>query len=185
MNEEIAKEILDALFSSLEELETQNAAVLQLLKDKGLANEDEFAAHLEQAGNASNVKWRAARVRIDHLIASEIKAAEREAKKEKESKQEAEKESAKAPDDGQKFPPSPDGETAKPEQGAAKQTSNQQGARDDQGKPEAAPSRKSTGDSSDAGAQKNQSQPEEGSEKEKGAENKKENAGESATKNAA
>jgi cobalamin biosynthesis Mg chelatase CobN len=172
VNEDIAKEILDALFSSLEELETQNAAVLQLLKDKGLASEDDLAAHLEQAGNASNVKWRAARVRIDHLVSSAIKAAEREA--EKESKKEAEKESAKATDNRQEFPPSPDGETTQPEPGGAKQGTN-----DNKGEQQSASSTNSKDDAPDAIAQKNQSQATEG------AENEREKTGAEAAKNAA
>lgn len=172
MNEDIAKEILDKLFSSLEELETQNAAVLQLLKDKGLASEHELAAHLEQAGNASNVKWRAARVRIDHLISSAIKAAEREA--EEEPKKEAEKESAKAKDNRQEFPPSPDGETSHLDQGAP-----DQGANRGKGKQPSAPSTNSKANGSSASPQKNQSQPTEG------AENEKEKTGREGAKNAA
>jgi hypothetical protein len=69
----IAQEILDELFSSLEALETQSAALLQFVKAKGLASEQELAPYLEQAGNASNIRWRAARVRIDHLLSSAIK----------------------------------------------------------------------------------------------------------------
>lgn len=76
INEDIAQEILGQLFSSLEALETQSAAVLQFLKDKGIASDQELAVHFEQAGKASSVRWRAARVRIDHLLSSAIKAAE-------------------------------------------------------------------------------------------------------------
>jgi hypothetical protein len=62
------KEILGELFSLLEAMETSNLAVLQFLKEKGIASEKEFAHFLEQAGNASSVKWRAARVRMEYLL---------------------------------------------------------------------------------------------------------------------
>ena len=80
MDKTIAQEILHELFSALEALETQTAALLQFVKGKGLATEQDLAPYLEQAGNASNVRWRAARVRIDHLLTSAVKAADRDAK---------------------------------------------------------------------------------------------------------
>jgi hypothetical protein len=87
------QEILRDLFSSMEALETQNTAILQFLKDKGIATDEELASHLEQAGNASSVRWRGVRVRADYLFASAIKAAEQAAEKESpkpaENKQEA------------------------------------------------------------------------------------------------
>lgn len=83
MNEKIAEEILDELFSSLEALETQSTAILQFLKDKGIAREEELVPYFEQAGNTSSVRWRAARVRIEHLLSSAMKAADREEKKNK------------------------------------------------------------------------------------------------------
>src|SRR6202163_495229 len=81
-NNNIVQEILHDLFSSLEALETQNTAILQFLKDKGIATDEELASQLEQAGNASSVRWRAVRVRADYLFASAVKAAEQAAEKE-------------------------------------------------------------------------------------------------------
>jgi len=71
MNNEAIKEVLNELFSHLERLETQNEAILQFLKEKKRVTEKQLAPYLEQAGNASSVKWRAARVRINHLLEPE------------------------------------------------------------------------------------------------------------------
>ena len=81
-NNNIVQEILHDLFSSMEALETQNTAILQFLKDKGIATDEELASHLEQAGKASSVRWRGVRVRADYLFASAIKAAEQVAERE-------------------------------------------------------------------------------------------------------
>jgi uncharacterized protein YdaU (DUF1376 family) len=64
------KEILNELFSHLERLETRSDAILQFLKEKKRVTDKQLAPYLEQAGNASNVRWRAARVRIEHLLSS-------------------------------------------------------------------------------------------------------------------
>lgn len=77
MDEEILKQIFDELFSALEPLETQTVALLRFLKSKGIATDQEFAAYLEEAGNASNVRWRAARVRTAALIASALRPPEK------------------------------------------------------------------------------------------------------------
>lgn len=71
MNNEAMKEVLNELFSHLERLEAQNEAILQFLKEKKRVTDKQLAPYLEQAGNASSVKWRAARVRIDHLLEPE------------------------------------------------------------------------------------------------------------------
>jgi hypothetical protein len=80
MDDNIAQEIFHELFSALEALETQSAALLQFVKDKGLANDQELAGYFKDAGNSSSVRWRAARVRMDHLISSAIKSFERDIK---------------------------------------------------------------------------------------------------------
>ena len=82
MTNETALEIFDHLFSLLEAQETQSAAILQLIKDKGIASDSELAPYLDQAGNASSVRWRAARVRINYLLSSTKPAEKREEKKE-------------------------------------------------------------------------------------------------------
>jgi hypothetical protein len=71
MNNEAMKEILNDLFSHLERLETQTEAILQFLKEKKRVTDKQIAPYLEQAGNASSVRWRAARVRIEHLLSPE------------------------------------------------------------------------------------------------------------------
>jgi hypothetical protein len=71
MNSEAVKEILNELFSHLEKLETQSEAILQFLKEKKRVTDKQLAPYLEQAGNASNVRWRAARVRIERLLKPE------------------------------------------------------------------------------------------------------------------
>jgi hypothetical protein len=74
MDEEILQQIFDELLSSFEPLETQIAALAQFLKAKGIASDEELAPFLNQAGNASDVRWRAARARIRSLISSAMKA---------------------------------------------------------------------------------------------------------------
>lgn len=71
MNNEAMKEVLNDLFSHLERLETQTEAILQFLKEKKRVTDKQLAPYLEQAGNASSVRWRAARVRIEHLLSPE------------------------------------------------------------------------------------------------------------------
>jgi len=60
--------VFDELLPALEALDTKCEAILQFLKDKGIASEDDLAPYLEQAGNGSSVRWRVTRVRINHLL---------------------------------------------------------------------------------------------------------------------
>lgn len=95
MDEQIMQQIFDELLSSLEPLDTQNAALLQFLKAKGIATDEELAPFLEQAGNASNVRWLGTRIRIRSLISSAMKSAEEHA--ETESSKSAPKSRDKSP----------------------------------------------------------------------------------------
>jgi hypothetical protein len=78
MERDLAKQILEEMLPYLEKIDTESAAILQLLKDKKLTTDEEFATYLEQAGNATNIKWLGARVRIEHLLAGIGKEAEKE-----------------------------------------------------------------------------------------------------------
>jgi hypothetical protein len=81
MNENVAREILHELVASLEALETQSGAILQFLKDKGIASGEQLAPYLEAAGKASNVRWRAASVRLERLLSTAFKPVEDDAGK--------------------------------------------------------------------------------------------------------
>jgi hypothetical protein len=75
------KEIFEELFGLLESLEAQSMAVVQFLKDQNAGNDKKLAPYLEQAGNASSVKWRAARARMEYLLAPMQKEADEKKKK--------------------------------------------------------------------------------------------------------
>lgn len=78
INSEVAQQVLDELFPVFEALEAQSAAILRFMKEKGIATDKELAPYLEQAGDASNVKWRAARLRISRVLALASGTAEQE-----------------------------------------------------------------------------------------------------------
>lgn len=114
-NPEPIKEILDELFSLLESLETQSLALTQFLKDQGIATDEKLAPYLDRAGNASSVKWRAARARMQYLLSPLAKKTDDQAKdKNKESekpqaeKQPTEKQPTEKPSSEQNKPASPD-----------------------------------------------------------------------------
>jgi hypothetical protein len=91
-NPEPIKEILDELFSLLESLEAQSLALTQFLKDQGIATDKKLAPYLDQAGNASSVKWRAARARMRYLLSPVPKQASAPEKdKSKDKNRESEK----------------------------------------------------------------------------------------------
>lgn len=89
----VGGELLDDLFSAFEDLETQSAGILQFLKAKGLATDEELAPYLQQAADASNVRWLAARLRMDALLAAAIKDAEEEFARKAEERARAQDES--------------------------------------------------------------------------------------------
>jgi len=88
------KEIFNELFGLLETLEIQNVAILEFLKEEGIATDEKLAPYMDRAGNAASVKWRAHRARMAHLF-SPIPAAMQDIKRERESGGEKEKESLK------------------------------------------------------------------------------------------
>ena len=86
MNVNLAQELLNELGSSLKNLETEHAALLQFLKDNGMLTDEQFAPYLAQAGTASSVRWRAAHIRLESLFSSERQKEEKLREDEKHQK---------------------------------------------------------------------------------------------------
>jgi hypothetical protein len=87
------KEIFHEFIDSMEKMDTQSSALSQFFKDKGVIDPKDLAPYMEQAGNASGVRWLGVRVRIDHLFSAAVKSEEdekaRKANPKKETKSEA------------------------------------------------------------------------------------------------
>jgi len=90
VDSDIIEEILDEFDSVFQNADT-GAAVLRVLKEKGIANDDELAPYLEEAATASSVKWRATRLRLTRLLESAAKSMEDElTEKQRKAQEEAE-----------------------------------------------------------------------------------------------
>ena len=76
-----AEQLLDDLLYAMETLETRCAAILQFLKAEEYATDEQLAPFMEQAANASNVRWRAARLRMMSLLHSAMKDLETSSRK--------------------------------------------------------------------------------------------------------
>jgi hypothetical protein len=96
------KEILGELFALLEAQETQSVAVLQFLRDQGIATDEKLAPYLEQAARASNVKWLAARMRMEHLLTPIQKEATRSKKDREKTRETGEEKAVQKNKDGDK-----------------------------------------------------------------------------------
>jgi hypothetical protein len=114
MDESTVNEILDEVISSLEPLEAQNTAILHFLKAKGIATDEDLAPFVEQATNASNVRWRAFRLRTAALISSAMKAHEKEPQRQEQpaKSQAPDAASGRQQKDQQPAEPPPEGPTA-------------------------------------------------------------------------
>jgi hypothetical protein len=126
MDEEIVKKILDELYSSFEDSETRSAGLLLFLKDQGIASDEKLAPYFKQAANTSEVRWRAARVRMGALLASALKTPEPEAEKKTTAVREARVESttdvdAKKADTKKVDTDKADGQTPEPKSDGSKQ----------------------------------------------------------------
>lgn len=74
MDIDLVEKLMEEFFPSLQALEAQSAALLQLLKEKGTVTDEELAPYLKQAASASSVRWRAERVRIKGMISSAMRS---------------------------------------------------------------------------------------------------------------
>lgn len=137
MNVDVAQELLNQLGSSLENLETQHAALLQFLKDEGVISDEKLAVYVSKAEIASDVRWRAARVRLERIISSEKQKEEQLAEK---AQQKATPAPAPAQNTNEEAKGKSDestGETASPAGSSAAKPAKQSAAT--QSNPEAAP----------------------------------------------
>jgi hypothetical protein len=76
-------EIFDEMFTLLQDLETRSVAVLEYIQEQGGATDEKLAPYLDRAAAASDVRWRAARARMEHLLAPNPKSSTDVAKDDK------------------------------------------------------------------------------------------------------
>jgi hypothetical protein len=76
MNVDSSEQVFEEILPYLETLDAQIGAIVQLLKDKGMTTNEEFAQSVQRADMASNVRERGLRVRMEYLF---TRAAKRSA----------------------------------------------------------------------------------------------------------
>lgn len=68
MNGNPAEQFFEEMLPYLEKLDARLGAVVQLLKDKHITTDQEFAKYVERADLASDVRDRGLRVRMERLF---------------------------------------------------------------------------------------------------------------------
>ena len=76
-------EIFDEMFTLLQDLETRSVAAFEYMKEQGGATDEKLAPYLDRAAAASDVRWRAARARMEYLLAPALKSSTEVAQDEK------------------------------------------------------------------------------------------------------
>ncbi len=102
-----ANPLVDAfneLLPYFEAMDTRSAAILEYLKDKQHLTDEQFAPYLERAANGTNVKWLAARKRMEYLLASFGKEAAKPEERKTEKTADSNEEKTDAKKDVEKKP---------------------------------------------------------------------------------
>ena len=68
-----AQQVFEEMLPYLEALDAQIGGITQLLKDKGITTNAEFAKYAERGDGAANVIERGMRVRMEYLFSSAAK----------------------------------------------------------------------------------------------------------------
>jgi hypothetical protein len=68
-----AEQVFEELLPYLETLDSQIGGLIQLLKDKRITTTEELGQYARQADQASNVKERGLRVRMEYLFSNAAK----------------------------------------------------------------------------------------------------------------
>ena len=125
MDQNVTQYVLQELLPVFENLDAQSSAILAFLKDKHIATEEALKPYLVQSSMASSVKWRAIRVRLEHLLAPAPKTTTEAAKKESQSPRAEGSEVSKG---GESAKPetSAEPESAQPKSGAEPKTDGEQ-----------------------------------------------------------
>jgi hypothetical protein len=89
-------EIFDEMFTLLEAMETRSVAMLNYLQGQQGVTDENLAPYMDRASAASEVRWRAARARMEHLLAPKPKSST-DAAKDTKGKDEKPKSASPAP----------------------------------------------------------------------------------------
>ena len=76
-------EIFDEMFTLMQDVETRSVALFEYLQEQGGATDEKLAPYLDRAAGAADVRWRAARARMEHLLAPKPKSSTDVAKDDK------------------------------------------------------------------------------------------------------